>query len=69
MGRVNEELYKRKLKTYRGTYLDFIDVSPIQTLNDTKKKSSIRGVIGKRYWKKYMVKRGSNHRSCGDEGR
>jgi hypothetical protein len=48
MGRVNEELYKRKLKAYRRTYFDFIYVSLIQTLNDTKKKSSIRGVIGKR---------------------
>jgi hypothetical protein len=46
MGRVNEELYKRKLKTYRGTYLNLIYVSLIQTQNDTKKKSSIKGVIG-----------------------
>jgi len=68
MGRVNEKFYKRKLKTYRETYLNFIYVSPIQTLND-RKKSSIRKIVGKLEWKKYKVKRGSNHRSCGDEGK
>ncbi len=69
MARVNEELYKRKLKTYKGAYPDFIYVSLIQTLNDKEKKSSIRSVIKKPQWNKYKVKRGSNHRSCGDEGK
>jgi hypothetical protein len=41
MGRVNEELYKKKLKTYRGAYLDFIYVSPIQTLNDSEKNHQL----------------------------
>jgi hypothetical protein len=42
MGRVNEELYKRKLKTYRGAYPNFIYVSLIQTLNDREKNHQLK---------------------------
>jgi hypothetical protein len=41
MGRVNEELYRRKLKSYRRTYPNFIYVSPIQTLNDREKNHQL----------------------------
>ncbi len=36
--RVNEKLYRRKMKLYRETYPDFIYVFPIQNLNDREKK-------------------------------